>query len=118
MRTTGMGIHVVPSVVRLAAGLVLSPRWFIVGASMAPASPRFPVTSQLFHINSATFRMKLFPEFGWICVLWALWHVPVLRSFAVQFSCDLEQHSLVGGELDVDVCVVCALYLKLLLYSP
>jgi hypothetical protein len=58
MRTTGMGIHVVPSVVRLAAGLVLSPRWFIVGASMAPASPRFPVTSQLFHINSATFRMK------------------------------------------------------------
>jgi hypothetical protein len=60
----------------------------------------------------------LFPEFGWICILCVLWHVPVLRSFAVQFSCDLELYSLVGGKLRVVVCVVCALYLKLLLYSP
>jgi hypothetical protein len=60
----------------------------------------------------------LFPELGWICVLWALWHVPMLRSFAMQLSCDLEWHSLVGGKLGVDVCVVCALYQKPLLCSP
>jgi hypothetical protein len=42
----------------LAAGLVPSPGWFIVGASLAPVYPRFIVISQLFHINWATFRMK------------------------------------------------------------
>jgi hypothetical protein len=54
----------------------------------------------------------------WICILWVLWHVPVLKSFAVQLSCDLELHGLVGRKLGVDVCVICALYQNPLLYSP
>jgi hypothetical protein len=60
MRTTGMGIHVVPSLVWLSAELVPIPGWFIFGAILAPATP-----GSQWLLNSSTSTQ---PLSGWNCV--------------------------------------------------